>query len=736
VTHTPVVTDEGTSTTAVGTTQRGIGVAVLFAATSFLGASLLFMIQPLAAKLVLPSYGGSATVWSTSSLLFQMLLLAGYVYAHVSTRRLGARWQPRAHLLLLSLPLLMLPVALPPESAPSADVSPVLWLLRTLLLMVGLPFAVLSTTGPLIQRWYAWSDGPRANDPYFLFASGNLGSFIGLLAYPFAVEPLLTLTQQRMCWSVAFGGFVLLMALCGLVVRGGSRATDTDLAAVTAGPSRHQVALWCFWSFLPSSLMLAVTAHLSTDIAAIPLLWVLPLAGYLASFVLAFARTSRTVPPLLVMPCVIFATSTGLVSELGSNVLGPFVGVVVIANVVAVTCAGFAAHARLAATRPDPAHLTLFYLVISAGGALGGVLNGVVAPLLFDGVWEYLFTVALLPALAVGLPTPRISRRHMRVAASTVSVALLALVVLRVMGVLGLVAAMVAMGAVAVGSVVAWLTLRVPILLTVALLLASVFTIIVQEQSSLLTERTFYGSYRVRVSDEQHELVHGTTIHGTQFLDAGRKSLPTTYYAPEGPFGDLIRAVSPDDLAVVGLGAGAIAAYGADVSRIKFFEIDPVVAGIAEDRRWFSYLSDSAAEVDVVMGDGRLAMAREPAASFDLVALDAFSSDSIPVHVLTREGIEVFYNRLRPGGALAVHISNRIFDLQPVLAAHARDLGLRALIGRGGEGPGAVTSEWVMLTDSDTIADRLGADPRWAPLPTSKTTEWTDDYSSVLSVMR
>ncbi|WP_374456601.1 spermidine synthase [Nocardioides sp.] len=733
MTDTAVRTDRPRA--AAETPQRGAWIAVLFACTTFLGASLLFMIQPLAAKLILPSYGGSATVWSTSSLLFQLLLLLGYVYAHVSTRRLGARWQPRAHLLLLALPLLALPLALPAEAAPPSDASPVLWLLRTLLLMVGLPFAVLSTTGPLIQRWYAWSGGPRSDDPYFLFAGSNLGSFVGLLAYPFAIEPLLTLTQQRTAWSAAFVAFMLLMAACALTVRG--RGQDAaDAVTTTPGPSARQVGLWCLWAFLPSSLMLAATAHLSTDIAAVPLLWVLPLAAYLASFVLAFARTSRSVSARLVVPCVAFAVTTGVVSGLGSTALAPLVALVVGANVVAVGVAGFAAHARLAASRPDPAHLTLFYLVISVGGALGGLLNGVVAPLLFDGVWEYFLTVALLPVLAIGLPALHVTARRVLAGLGTMLAVLLALGAVRALGGLSTGETVVLLGATVVAAVITWLCLRVAGMLTVTLLVAALAVIVVQERASLLTERTFYGSYRVQAVEGQHRLLHGTTIHGTQFLDEDRAQTPTTYYATDGPFGDVMATLAPDDLAVVGLGAGAIATYGSDVSRIRFFEIDPVVARIAEDPRWFTYLGDSGADVDVVVGDGRLAMEQEPAASYDVVALDAFSSDSIPVHILTREGIEVFLDRVRDDGALAIHISNRVFDLRPVLAAHARALGLHAVVGVGGEGPGASVSEWVVLTRAAETAEALDAQQRWEQLPTDRTVEWSDDYSSVLSVLR
>jgi spermidine synthase len=378
----------------------------------------------------------------------------------------------------------------------------------------------------------------------------------------------------------------------------------------------------------------------------------------------------------------------------------------------------------------------MFYLVISVGGALGGLLNGVVAPVLFDGVWEYFLTVALLPVLVIGLPAMHVTARHVLRGVGAAAAVLHALGAAWRLGGLGDIETVVLLSATVVAAVVTWLTIRVAAMLTMTLLVSALAVIVVQERAADLTERTFYGSYRVRSSEGQHHLLHGTTIHGTQFLEADLARTPTTYYVTNGPFGDVMSAIAPDDLAVVGLGAGAIAAYGTEVPRIRFFEIDAAVARIARDQRWFTYLSDSDADVEVVVGDGRLAMEQEPAASFDVVALDAFSSDSIPVHILTREGMEVFLDRVRPDGAVVVHISNRVFDLKPVLAAHARALDLRAVFGRGGEGPGAATSEWVVLTRSSAVADTLEALPRWETLPTDETVDWSDDYSSVLSVLR
>ena len=734
--------------TAARPGARGTGLAVLFACTTFLGAALLFMIQPLAARLILPSFGGSATVWSTSSLFFQVLLLAGYVYAHVATRRLGARWQPRAHVLVLVAPLLVLPLALPSDAAPGADASPVLWLLRTLAVMVGLPYLVLSATGPLIQRWYAWSGGPRAEDPYFLFAASNLGSFIGLLAYPFVVEPLLSLSEQRVVWSGAFVVWVVLMGVCGLTVRrdasrdaSSSQAGSPDAAVVAedvAPPTRRTLAWWTAMAFLPSSLMLAVTAHLSTDVAPIPLLWVLPLAAYLATFVAAFARTSRTVPLRATHAAVAAAFVCAVLSLVTHDVP---VLVSVGASIVATTLVGYAAHARLAATRPAPQHLTLFYLVISAGGALGGLLNGVVAPLAFNRVWEYGLTLAAVPLLLVGV-SPRagnwFTRRY---DARFVAVMLT----------LGLALALIPAAVLVRGAndVSSWLVIaalvpllafgyvagRAPRPLAASLAIAALLLGVQATASSLILERTFYGSYRVVETDDTHILVHGTTNHGVQFTAPDRRSQPTAYYVESGPLGAILGSVPHTRMGVVGLGSGVITPYAEPGDEVTYYEIDPAVVDIASDPELFTFLRDSEAQVDVVVGDGRLLLEQETE-TFDVLLLDAFSSDAIPVHLLTREAVRTYLDRLAPDGVIAIHISNRVFELEPVLAAAAAHHGLRGAIGDGGSGPASARSRWVVLSKNDAVVDELQVLPDWRALDMDRQVAWTDDYSSVLSVLK
>ncbi|MPZ96286.1 MAG: hypothetical protein GEU96_15580 [Propionibacteriales bacterium] len=684
---------------AVVPTRAAFGLTALFTVTVFLGAALLFVVQPLVAKLLLPAYGGSATVWSTSSLFFQTLLLVAYLYVHWSTSGLGPRRQPRVHLLVLVLPVLALPLALPTDAAPPADGSPALWLLRTLLLAVGLPFAVVATTGPLLQRWFSWTAHRRAADPYFLFAASNLGSFGGLLAYPFLIEPTMTLEAQRFWWSVGCGVFVLFAAGCGLVTA--RRAVPTTVpTAPTGGPTRakvgrRRVLSWLALAFLPSSLMLGVTAHVSTDVAAIPLLWVVPLAIYLATFVAAFARRSRRAPRWAAWAAAVAAVVVGvLAAQPGTQSIEAAVA----GNLVLLALVAYAAHGRLAADRPGTDQLTYFYVVVSIGGALGGLFNGLVAPAVFDRVLEYPLGLVAVPLLLLGL---------------------------------------VSFGG--LGRRLPGLGVLPPVGL--AVLLAAVFVTngSAATRDTVERARTFFGSYRVESRDGVHTLVHGTTIHGTQFTDQQRRDLPTTYYSRSGPLGEVFALDEGrfDRVGAVGLGTGTVAAYGRPGQTMTFFEIDPEMVRMARDTSLFTYLADSAAEIETVVGDGRLTVsAREPG-SLDLLVLDAFSSDSIPIHLLTAEAMRMYASRLADDGVLAVHVSNRVFDLEPVVAAAADELRWRAAVGRGaGLDDGATGSVWVVLSRDDAVVQTLVDDSGWRQLDRDDPVRWTDDYSSLVAVLR
>ncbi len=719
------------------------GVPALFTLTTFVGAGLLFMVQPLVARLLLPSYGGSSTVWSTASLFFQVLLLVGYGYTHLTTTRLGRRWQPRAHVVALLAPLALLPVAIPSEAAPPLGGSPALWLLKTLLLMVALPYVVLATTGPLVQRWYSWTGGPRSDDPYFLFAASNLGSFGGLLAYPFLIEPHLSLSQQRVAWSWAFVGFVVLAMLCGLVAARGSRADVTDesdvsdeAVGVSPRPTRRRMLIWGLLAFLPSTLSLAVTAHLSTDVAPIPLLWVVPLSIYLATFVLAFGRTSRRIP-LTATRLAVGAAFVSSVSLASNNHLP--LPVTLAVDLGTLGLVGYAAHARLAADRPSAEHLTLFYIVIATGGAAGGLLNGLLAPIIFTTVMEFPLALAGVPLLLVGALARRPARFHPAFAG--VASALVAMV--GIAAATGVFIKLGSQGGITVAFIVAaaaalgWLLAQRPGALAAGLLAMSVGVTIGLTTVSLHNERTFYGSYRVLQDDTVRQFVHGTTSHGSQLLDPALRDIPMSYFARETPLGNVFETLAPTDVDIVGLGAGTIAAYSRPGDHYTFIEIDQAVVDIARDPDLFTYLADSPATVDTLVGDGRLLLAKQPAGSVDLLVLDAFSSDSIPVHLLTEEAVEGYARLLKPGGAIAVHISNRSFDLEPVLAAAAHRMGWTAALGDGASGPYAKRSIWVVMAPEAATVDRvLGSSDWWRPVDTSRQVRWTDDYSSVLSILR
>lgn len=684
-------------------------MVLLFAAASFLGAALLFLVEPMLAKLVLPAYGGSPMVWNTATLFFQVLLLAGYAYVHASTRRLGPRRQPWLHLVLLVLPLLALPVTLPSDTAPPADGDPALWLLRVLALAAGLPFALLATTGPLLQRWFSWTGHRRAGDPYFLFAASNAGSVVGLLGYPFVVEPAVGLATQTRWWSLAYVGFALLVAGCGVVAGLASRRTssrpaahvpEADTVTPAPGPTARTRLGWVVIAFVPSSLMLGVTTHVSTDIAAIPLFWTVPLAVYLTTFVVAFGRRSRTPPRLvalvaagLCLPVLLVVTRAWL----------PAVWVSVGLDLALLAAAGLAAHGRLAATRPPVEHLTGFYLLVSLGGALGGLLNGLLAPAMLDGPLEYPVVVGLVPLLLLGRP-----------------------------------AAGAAAGQQAQRARRRFAVAREPMGWMAGVLVVGFLAQEYAGERVLLRERTFFGSYRVTEDGARRVLTHGTTYHGWEQLRGRWQGEPTSYYTRGGPIGDVMSAYDGtprlDRVALVGMGVGTLAAYGEPGRRLDFFEIDPAVVDIA--RTSFGFLRRSEGDVRVVVGDGRLSLQRRPDATYGLIVLDAFSSDAIPAHLLTAEAVRTYRRKLVPGGLLAFHVTNRHLTLAPVLAAQARRLGMTALARTDDsvDTPASV-STWVVLAREDADLDRLRTRDGWEPVPVAGARAWTDDYSSLVQVL-
>jgi hypothetical protein len=727
--------------------------ARMFAATLFLSAGLLFFVQPMVAKLILPTFGGAAAVWTTCLVFFQVALLTGYAYAHVVATRLSARKQAVLHAGVVTLPLLALPIVVPAGWSTPDAANPVARLLGILAVAVGLPFFVVATSAPLLQRWFAAARHARSHDPYFLYAASNAGSLLALLAYPFVVEPLLPLRRQSMVWAAGYGVLVLLTWACAVAVwrhaAAGAEVCDKPVsppqdAGTTPGrPTGIGSRLhWVVLAFVPSSLLLAVTTHLTTDIAPVPLLWVGPLAVYLLSYILAFSRLPWWFLPLVrsVLPLTVLAQIYLLV------VIPPAsLKVLIAANLFTLFAVSMSCHGELARRRPPAAHLTEFYFWASAGGALGGVFNALLAPLLFSWLVEYPLALVLACLLMAPLrPRP----------ASRLTIALDLLLPLA----LGLLAAAALfrcpekywtlLFAVLALLAAALMTRPVRMGLGAAALLVVGLTLRQNLEPTVYRERNFYGIVRVVRLQDMHILLHGRTEHGAQQQRNDRRvrDLPRAYYYPTGPAGQVFAAffnTTPKRrVAVVGLGAGALASYGEKGQVFTFFEIDPAVIALASDRRYFTYLCDSDAQIRVVPGDARLSLAREPDRSFDLLILDAFSGDSIPTHLLTREALGLYLNKLTPDGTLLMHISNNYLELGPVVSRLAASHDLVALAQYDEPTPREASfrklaSYWAVVARREEHLGSLARDQRWRPLALLPDTPlWTDDYSNVFRAVK
>lgn len=722
----------------------------LFLLTILTGSFLLFLVQPMIARMALPRLGGAPAVWNSAMLVYQALLLAGYAYAHRLTHE-PARRQAIIHIAMFAVALLWLPLGLA-GLQPPADGSPIFWVPWLLIASIGPLFFVVAAQAPLMQRWYALSG--NEGEPYALYAASNIGSFAGLIAYPLIVEPFTTLQSQKWIWSIIYLALMALVATCAFQLwRKSADTPDTPkIVEERSQISWKRRLYWIALAAVPSGLMLSTTSHLTTDLMAMPLLWVIPLGIYLLSFSVAFAD-DRTFANIFtrMAPVVLVIAGSFVFIVWGKAAINGMVASLSLLFVVAVSL-----HAEMYRTRPAPSELTNFYLMMSVGGVIGGLFCAILAPLVFNWTWEHpiliLAAAVLLPKVGL-IPLDHANRK---IAAAMAVLGIVALT-FAIYGVLTepeaitVTKVMFAAAIMAIGVVTAGF--RLPFLLAVAgLLTINGGWDNLEKSTNGSRMRSYFGTYTVTDNGNSRWLMHGTTMHGMQLRDDPTR--PISYYPATSGVG-LALAKAPElygpsaSIGVVGLGTGTLACYRKPGQYWQFFEIDPLMIDIARERKIFSFLERCAPDVPITLGDARLTLAQVPQGRFDILALDAFSSDAIPMHLLTKEAFATYSQALKPDGLLLVHISNRYIDLNPVVAAEAKANGWYAALRHDSptealQNRGDRASQWIALSRDpkklaaltgqvDTMKNRYYVADQWLQLdPPGDTDPWTDDYASVL----
>lgn len=710
---------------------------VPFVVTVFLSAALVFLVQPMFARMATPLLGGSPNVWNVSLVCFQAALLAGYAYAHLLTHLVKSlSRQVMVHGALLVVAALVLPFQLTGVFGDPDPARPALWLIGVFAVSIAPPFAIISATAPLIQAWYARTGREDASDPYHLYAASNAGSLLGLAAYPLLLEPLAPLAGQAMAWSLGYGVLLVLLIGCGLLTMRAPAASllpaarSQDQTSTGAVPGLWRQRLWWLMlAFVPSSLLVGVTTHIATDVASAPFLWAPPLMLYIGSFIVVFAKRPliSLKEVMLLLPVCVGIALFALTKVSGVPTLLSFA-----AHLMALFFAAVACHGLLANDRPETGRLTEFYLLMSLGGVLGGAFNALLVPVIFTSVAEYplmlIAALLLMPQRYWLGPTWMIV-----VAAIAGGMAIIAQYVYEVPAL-----ALQPGRAFFVLLLVALLALYVVLRsrLASAAAAAAIWAIGAAASPTIgaYAERGFFGVVKIHDRDGYRVMVHGTTLHGAQALgeDAWR---PATYYAPETPIGQVFAGhTRPGRVGALGLGAGSVACYAGEGQHYTFYEIDPIVARLASDPARFSYLSECTPDANIVLGDGRLTLAAEPESAFDILLIDAFSSDSVPAHLLTREAVALYLSRLKDDGVLLLHVSNRYMALETVVGRVAGELGVPARMQYHTvreSGYRAQSSAVVAIARNDLALAPLDATGAWSVLESDGGRAWTDDFSNI-----
>lgn len=716
-----------------------------YIAAVFLSAALIFLVQPMFAKMATPLLGGAPNVWNVSLVCFQAALLLGYTYAHLLNHLVKSlRRQIATHAVLLLGAALVLPFQLSGALGDPNPAQPTTWLIGVFALSIAPPFAVIAATAPLVQSWYSRSGRDDAHDPYHLYGASNIGSLIGLLAYPLILEPFLPLASQTLSWSLAYGVLAILLIGSGLVAlkTGGGAPPATASIETEAKPSAtrnlwQQRVWWLACAFVPSSLLVGVTTHISTDIASVPFLWVLPLVLYISTFIIVFSKS----PAVRLEQTKRWLPIAVAIAALSLSFVFPFSLPVSLAiHLLTLFFAALLAHGAMAADRPEAKRLTEFYLIMSLGGVLGGAFNALLVPVIFNAVIEYPLMLLAILALRPGLRW--MGKGRTRVWSLVAFGALVAAAVLN--------------QSIGTGDETVTTYRLLSLIAFLAIVLsansklgpvigaACVFGIsaLANPYSAAISDRSFFGVVKVMEQDEFRVLKHGTTQHGTQYIAPDKALIPTTYYAPRTPIGQVFGAYQGQgDVGVIGLGTGSVACYAQPGQTYTYYEIDPLVAKMAKDPAYFSYLSECTPNAEIILGDGRLNLLSQPEHKYDVLLIDAFSSDSVPAHLLTVEAIDLYLSRLSDEGVLVMHISNRHMDLSQIVARVADQLDAAALYQfyippAEIDGVFAESASQVMVLGATPEAlATLKADSRWTELKADGKRPWTDDYSNVIGAI-
>ena len=713
-----------------------------FAALSLLASFLLFFVQPMIAKMALPQLGGSPAVWTSAMVAFQLLLLVGYGYAHL-LQRLALKWQALVHGAALLLALLWLPISFNAASPPLGD-GLVVWVPWRVAMAVGPLFVLLAAQAPLVQSWFR--DSGAGGEPYRLYAWSNAGSFLGLLAYPLLVEPFAALDSQRTIWSGGFG--LLALATLGMLFLASKAPVKARTQSASAQwPDIRTALRWMILAAIPSGLILSTTTHITTDIIAMPLIWVLPLALYLLSFVLAFREARGLIDRLAAYA----APLTAALAFIALSTDDFEVQVTGTASMALLFVASLSLHRQLFNERPPAEGLTAFYLILAAGGALGGMLVAIAAPLVFD--WTYEFPVLIIAAIAM------LYQRDRKTGPVAIGVALAAMALAAAVALQWIEPSQIVLaGLFALPLLFIWRSKAVMLCVTLCGILALTGFDALILSANGLRQRSYFGIYTVRENENGtvRKLAHGTTTHGAQRLEPGKLLQPTTYFGPQSGAGQVLSAAPSlygykARIAVLGLGVGTLSCYAKQGQTWSFYEIDPLVVDIAIKQGWFTYMINCAPNANMRIGDARLTLAQQPPASLDILVMDVFSSDSVPTHLLTREAFDVYDRVLAKNGTLLVHISNRYLNLEPVLASEAKARGWAAALKKHGPAQadldaGETASVWVVMARSKGDLQRAlsmlpaalpDGEDGWRPLrQRTGFARWTDHYGSVLHLLQ